>query len=207
MKQALIYLHGRGGSADESGHYRPLLPEFDVIGFDYRADTPWDAKKEFPAFFDPLREKYESVCILANSIGAYFAMNALSARQIDRAYFLSPIVDMEKLIADMLLWIGADEAALKKSGTLETPFGETLSWQYLCYVRENPLCWRVPTHILYGGKDALTSPETIRAFAEKNGAPLTVMPDGEHWFHTPRQTAFADAWLRACIFPQSSLNL
>ena len=29
----------------------------------------------------------------------------------------------------------------------------------------------------------------------KGGAELTVMPEGEHWFHTPEQMRFLDAWL------------
>ena len=29
-----------------------------------------------------------------------------------------------------------------------------------------------------GGRDSLTSPETVTAFAERTGAELTVMPDG-----------------------------
>ena len=43
--------------------------------------------------------------------------------------------------------------------------------------------------------------ETISAFAEKTGAPLTVMPGGEHWFHTREQMAFLDAWLQREVFP------
>ena len=74
-------------------------------------------------------------------------------------------------------------------------FGETLSWAYLTYVREHPVLWQVPTRILYGAHDNLTSLETIRAFAEKTGAELTVMPDGEHWFHTEWQMQFLDQWI------------
>ena len=40
MKTAVIYIHGKGGSAAESAHYEPLFPECDVIGFDYHAQTP-----------------------------------------------------------------------------------------------------------------------------------------------------------------------
>ena len=41
----------------------------------------------------------------------------------------------------------------------------------------------------------MTSLETISAFARRLGAELTVMPEGEHWFHTPEQMRFLDAWL------------
>jgi hypothetical protein len=33
------------------------------------------------------------------------------------------------------------------------------------YVRENPIEWRVPTKILYGSNDNLTSLDTVREFA------------------------------------------
>ena len=56
--------------------------------------------------------------------------------------------------------------------------------------------WKIPTRILYGEKDALTSMETIKAFAEKNNAELTVMPGGEHWFHTKEQMQFLDNWIK-----------
>ena len=37
------------------------------------------------------------------------------------------------------------------------------------------------------------------AFAEQTGAILTVMNDGEHWFHTDRQMEFLDDWIRKSI--------
>ena len=90
------------------------------------------------------------------------------------------------------------EEELREKKTVPTNFGETLSWEYLCYVRENPIEWRIPTRILYGSNDNLTSPETMREFAQKIGAPLTVMDGGEHWFHTAEQMAFLDKWVLNC---------
>ena len=199
MRACVVYLHGKGGSAAEKAHYKPLFPERDVIGFDYHAAAPWEAAEEFPAYFDALREKYTRVSLIANSIGAFFAMSAQLDAYIDRAFFLSPIVDMEKLIADLLAWAGKSEAELRERGSIPTEFGETLSWDYLSYVRAHPLSWSAPTDILYGGRDALTSLETVSAFARRCGARLTVMADGEHWFHTDAQLRFLDDWLRACL--------
>ncbi len=42
----------------------------------------------------------------------------------------------------------------------------------------HPVSWNVPTDILYGSKDKLTSIDTITAFAQKHHASLTVMEDG-----------------------------
>lgn len=199
MKEALIYVHGKGGSAAEAEHYRPLFSRGDVIGFDYQAKTPWEAREEFCHFFDAQRERYDTVTLLANSIGAFFSISALSDAQIDRALMISPVVHMEKLIQDMMLWAGVTEAELQQKKEIPTSFGETLSWAYLCYVRQNPICWTAPTSILYGEKDNLTSQETISAFAKEHQADLTVMPGGEHWFHTEEQMAFLDQWFKERI--------
>ena len=192
MKTTVIYVHGNGGSAKEAEHYAPLFEGCDVIGFDYKAKTPWEAKEEFPQFF----KGYEDVILIANSIGAYFAMHALSGRNIKKAYFISPIVDMENLINNMMTWANVNEEDLRDKGQIPTSFGETLSWKYLCYVKENPITWEIPTKILYGDKDNLTPQEVITAFAKRIGAELTVMKDGEHWFHTDKQMAFLDEWIK-----------
>ena len=196
MKKALVYIHGKGGSPQEAEHYKPLFENYDVFGFDYTAQSPWEAKLEFSAYFDDVFQKYETVSVIANSIGAYFTMAALSDRTIEKAYFISPIVNMEKLISDMMLWANVTLTELQEQKEIETAFGETLSWEYLCYVKEHPVKWAVPTHILYGENDNLTSFETISAFAKLSGATLTVMKDGEHWFHTEKQMQFLDNWLK-----------
>ena len=167
MKKLVVYIHGKGGSAAEAEHYKKLFSAYDVIGFNYQAQTPWDAVSEFTAFFTPLRQQYDTVVLLANSIGAFFSMSALSEKFIDRALFISPIVNMETLISDMMGWAGVTENVLHAQGEVATDFGETLSWEYLCYVRAHPLVWDVPTCILYGEKDNLTSYETLAAFAQK----------------------------------------
>lgn len=199
MKRLVIYVHGKGGSAEEADHYRPLFAGSDVIGFDYRAGTPWEAEQEFPAFFDRHSVGYDAVILAANSIGAYLSMSALWDKPITQALLISPIVNMERLILDMMGWAGVTERELERCGEIPTAFGETLSWEYLCYVRAHPLRWGVPTSILYGGADHLTSRETIAAFAAQTGAKLTVMEAGEHWFHTEEQMDFLDRWVAASL--------
>ena len=191
----IIYVHGKGGSAEEAQHYKTLFPEHEVIGFDYFAQTPWEAKTEFSEFFTKQREGCDNLVLIANSIGAFFAMSALDEKIVDNAYFISPIVDMEKLIASMMGWANVTEEMLAEKREIATDFGETLSWDYLCYVREHPISWNVPTRILYGEGDNLTSLETVSEFAKTHHAKLTVMPDGEHWFHTEAQMQFLDAWI------------
>ncbi|MBO4401953.1 MAG: alpha/beta hydrolase [Selenomonadaceae bacterium] len=183
MKNLAVYIHGKGGTAAEAEHYAPF---FDVTGFDYKSETPWEAAEEFPPFFNSHCAKI----LIANSIGAYFAMTALADKKFDAAFFISPVVDMEKLILNMMRQSNVTEAELRERQEIGN-----LSWKYLSWVRANPIRWQVPTHILYGENDALTSRATIENFAEKIGATLTVMAGGEHWFHTPEQMAFLDKWL------------
>lgn len=199
MKQIVIYVHGKGGTADEARHYQPLFAESDVIGFDYKSQNPWEAKREFSEFYDLHSKGYDSVILIANSIGAFFSMNALSEKNISKALFISPIVNMEKLITDMMTWANVTEDELCRKKEITTNFGETLSWEYLCYVRKHPIKWNIPTCILYGANDNLTSIETVSEFAEKTGAILTVMNDGEHWFHTAEQMEFLDNWIRKSV--------
>lgn len=198
MKDLVLYIHGKDGSPAESRHYQPLFPDFEVLGLDYKTFTPWETGAEIRAAAEKLKTQYDRVTLIASSIGAYFSMHAGIDSLIEKAYFISPIVDMERLILDMLSWAKASEAELQQRGVIPTDFGEDLSWDYLSYVRSHPISWAVPTEILYGSEDHLTSPETIRAFAEKHHAHLTVMPHGEHWFHTEEQMRFLDAWIRAC---------
>lgn len=198
MEEICIYVHGKGGSAEEADHYRMLFPDRQVIGFDYRSQTPWEAKEEFPAFFAQQRRRCDRISLIANSIGAFFAMSAPDETPVDRAYFISPVVDMENLIGNMMKWAHVTEGELEKKREIPTDFGETLSWDYLCYVRAHPISWNVPTQILYGEHDNLTSMETVSAFARQHHAKLTVMPGGEHWFHTEEQMRFLDEWIRGC---------
>ena len=187
----IIYIHGKGGKISEAEHYKKFFPNAEVIGFDYKAENIFDAVEEFQKFFN----QFDKATIIANSIGAFYAMYALSEKNIEKAFFISPIVDMENLILNMMARANVTEKILRDEKEIVTDFGETLSWKYLCYVRENPINWKVSTDILYGDKDFLTSLETMKNFAEKIGASLTIMQGGEHWFHTPEQMKFLDNWL------------
>lgn len=51
MDKAVIYIHGKDGNAEEAIHYKPLFSNCDVIGLDYTAQFPWEAKEEFPLLF------------------------------------------------------------------------------------------------------------------------------------------------------------
>ena len=196
MKNVVIYIHGKYGTAEEAEHYKKIFNEADIIGFEYTSEYPWDFQKEFSNFIDNIYTKYKKISIIANSIGAYFTMLSLTNKNIEKAFFISPIVDMEKLITDMMFLENITEEELYKKKEIKSSFGETLSWDYLTFVRKNPIEWNVPTYILYGEKDNWTSYETILNFTNKSKANLTIMRDGEHWFHTDEQIEFLNNWIK-----------
>lgn len=198
-KKAILYVHGKGGNAQEADSYKKMFPIYDVYGLDYKTWTPWETKEEFQAFCKLLEKNYESVLLIAGSIGAFFSMNSgmeeIFKSKLEKAIFISPIVDMEKLISDMMIWANVSEQKLIEEQNIATDFGETLSWEYLTYVRKNPITWKTKTYVLYGEKDNLTSRETIENFVQIHNGHLTVMKDGEHWFHTNEQVKFLNDWL------------
>ena len=195
MEKTIIYIHGKGGNASEAEYYKPLFQGYNVIGYDYKAQTPWEAKEEFPIFFDLVSKNQKSIMLIANSIGAYFAMQALTDKKIDRAFFISPIVNMEKVILNMMTWEGITENDLQEKKEIRTAFGETLSYEYLEYVRKHPIDWNIFTDVLYGEKDNITSRETMLNFVNHHNARLTEMKNGEHWFHTEEQMKFLAFWI------------
>ena len=175
MKRAILYVHGKGGSAGEADRFRAVCPGFDVLGVDYRGELPWEAAPQIAAAYDEARRQYEHIILLANSIGAYFTMLALGDQAPDRALFVSPVLDMERLILDMMAWAGVSEQALCERGEVPTDFGETLSWAYLCYVREHPIAWQVPTEILYAGA-TIWCPVRVWSSSRPPAPPRTAPP-------------------------------
>ena len=192
MKNFVIYVHGKGGSADEAEFYKKFFEN--VVGFDYKSENVWDFKEEFLQFI--FGKNLAEIILIANSIGAYFSMNALSGKKIQKAILISPIVDMEKIIENLMRAENVTENELRAKKIIPTKFGENLSWNYLKYVRENKIFWTTPTEILYGENDNFTDKKTMFDFAKKICANVTVMKNGEHFFLTAEQMNFLDNWLK-----------
>lgn len=196
---AILYIHGKGGSHMEIEQYKMNCKGFDMIGVDYDVYLPWMVQSKIKNAYNELCSKYEGIYIIANSIGAYFAMHTLQNCDIKKALFISPILDMEKLILDMMNWASVSEKELCEKGEIETDFNETLSWNYLKFVREHPIEWHIPTSILYAKKDHLNSLKTVNEFVQRHNSQLTIMENGEHFFHTDEQISFLNNWMKAAL--------
>ena len=206
-----LFVHGQGGNKTEAAAFAALAAPtgWQVLGIDLPEHgdrtgetdfTPWQVVPELRCALAELRGRWDRVGLFGSSLGAWFGLLAYPDAPLAGALFLSPVVDMEALIRKMMGWAGVSEERLAREGRIPTTFGQTLSWEYLRYVRTHPARrWRTPTAILYGARDHLTDRETVEAFAARNGCRLTVEEAGEHWFHTPEQLAVVDRWQRACL--------
>jgi len=205
-----IYVHGKNGCGNEAEAFAEIITKkgWQVISFDLPehgmrknetdAFNPWKVIPELKTIMQYTKKHWNKVGLYANSIGAWFSMLSFREEKIENCLFVSPILDMEKLIKNMMAWAYVTEEQLKQQKEIKTEYGETLSWEYFTYAKENPInMWNNKTNILYGDKDNLTEMQTVKNFTEKFGCKLTVMENGEHWFHTSEQLTVLNNWITA----------
>lgn len=170
------------------------LPEHGERTDSKRCDV-WDGISDLRTISDYAFANWERVSLYACSIGAYFSLNAYNTMPFEKALFQSPIVDMERLVKNMMLWSGVTEAELESKKEIPSPV-DTLRWDYYQYIISHPITqWNIPTAILYGGKDNLQPEESVRAFAEKFGCSLTVSENSEHPFMAQSDALIVENWL------------
>jgi len=146
------------------------------------------------------QEHWDQVSLFACSMGAYFSLLTYRDIGLKTALFLSPVVDMERIIRNMMMWFQVSPERLEKEGTIDTPVGQKLYWDYFCYVLDHPVNrWDVDTRILYGAQDNLVEFDTISNFIEKFPCTLEIMDEGEHYFHTVDQLHRFRVWLQSHI--------
>ena len=205
--QAYLFIHGKCGYKEEAVDFAEIvcpkgwqvlsidLPGHGERSSEAAAFVPWHVVPELNTVMGYARRHWAQIALRATSIGAWFSLLAFAGGALERALFVSPVLDMEHLIRNMMLWAHVDEDRLRTEREIATDFGETLSWEYLQYAKAPPIVkWDAPTAILYAGRDNLTSRDTAENFARGFGCSLTVVEDGEHWFHTPEQLEELDRW-------------
>lgn len=160
-----------------------------------------DCVRELTLIMSYVKDNWNNISLFACSMGAYFSLLAYKDEVINQTLFLSPVVNMKRIITNIMKWFNIDEEQLKNQQTVETPIGQSLYWDYYCYVNDNPINkWDKPTNILYGSKDDLCESEIVFKFVEKFKCNIVVMNEGEHYFHTPEQLKFFKEWLSNSIY-------
>ena len=204
-----LFVHGKGGSKEEAERFAEIvcaggwqvlsidLPEHGERGSEKETFDPWHVVPELQSVMSCLKSKWKNLGLRANSIGAWFSMLAFGDDAFEKCLFVSPILDMERLICNMMRLACVSEETLQREREIKTDFGETLSWKYLTYAREHQILkWDSPTAILYARKDNLTERCVVDDFCTRFHSELSVTETGEHWFHTPEQLALLDRWTK-----------
>ena len=204
--KGFLFVHGQGGNKAEAIAFAEIaVPKgWQVFSIDLpehggRRDAkrflPQDVVPELKEAYAYAKRSWKQIALRATSIGAWFSMLAFAQADLKNCLFVSPVLDMEQLIKNMMQWASVTEEQLQREKEIPTQFGQTLSWEYLCYARQNRIrSWGCLTNILYAGQDDMTSKETVDSFVRKFHCKLSVMDKGEHWFHTEEQLRVMQDW-------------
>ncbi|AKB25302.1 Alpha/beta hydrolase [Methanosarcina sp. MTP4] len=157
---------------------------------------PQNCVSDLLAVYKYARSLASDISLFACSMGAYFSLLAYHDFDIKQCLFLSPVVNMERIIRNMMEAFQVSEERLQVEKQIPLPIGQTLDWDYYCYVKKNSVCfdWKIPTAILYGSGDDLSEWKEISVFAERYQAEVKVLEHGEHYFHTEEQLQVFEAW-------------
>jgi alpha-beta hydrolase superfamily lysophospholipase len=207
-----LFVHGRNGCKETAVDFAQIavrkdwavlsidLPEHGERKQEKESFNPWCVVPELRAVMSWAKQRWLAISLRADSIGAWFSMLSFGDDKLENCLFVSPILDMEKLICNMMRCASVSEKRLKQEREIETDFGEILSWQYLDFVKKHPIKkWNAPTAILYAEKDNLTERNIIDKFVAQFRCKLTVAENGEHWFHTSEQLEILDQWTEALL--------
>ena len=152
--------------------------------------------KDLKQIIEYAKQNYEEIYLWACSMGAYFSLISYKDEDIKNSLFLSPVANMKVIIDNMMLWSNTTEEKLKEMQEIKTNFGQTLYWDYYEYVKNNPITiWNKKTFVLYGNKDNLQDENIIKDFCNNFNCSLTILENGEHYFHTEKQLEFYKNWI------------
>jgi hypothetical protein len=208
-ERVYIYVHGKMGCKENAKKFAEIAIErgYQVISFDLpehgerkNEDYPimaWNAAKDLNSISDYVVKRWADINLYACSLGVYFSLLAYKDMDIKKALFQCPVLNMERLIFNMMQWFNVTEEQLKTKKEISTPMGETLSWDYLVYAKEHPVDkWNCKTHILYPSKDNLTPKEIVDEFTNTHSVNLTVLDGAEHYFTDKKYLDKLGIWLQ-----------
>ena len=211
-EKVYIYAHGQGGSKDDAELLASVVCEqgWQVISFDLPGHGQ---RKREPASCDPQRailefreilsyakKRWDEVALFAVSLGAWLGLQSFRNEKLSDCLFLSPILDMKYVISNIMRRAGVSEERLGQERMILTHVGQPLFWEYWSFVLNNPITqWETPSRILYAENDDMTPLKIVKNFAQQFGCTLSVMKNGEHWFHTPQQLDYLRSWITSAI--------
>jgi len=207
-----LVVHGKSSCKEDAGRFATIAVDkgYQVISFDLpehgeratqgQVCTVQNGVQDLRTVMDYVRQNWNSVSLFATSLGVYFSLIAYRDVKFAMCLFSSPILNMQRLIENMMRWFDVTPEQLQAQREIPTPIGETLSWDYYCYVSEHPVeVWNSPIAILYPELDNLTEPEVVDDFAKRFGASVEVVSGSEHYLHSESELAIMDTWMKRFV--------
>lgn len=190
----VVYIHGLFGNAKEAEFYSFLSNKYDVIGLDYKDGNPWEVKNQVISEFTKISARYKKIYVIANSMGVFYAYRYLSSFKIEKAFFISPFVNMKTYIEFQMHKHSISRKQFEESKIIELPDKQVISYDFYqsLLIKDN---WKTKTYILYGEKDKVVDKDNVFNFASNHDVCLTIMKNGEHYFHTSSQLKFVKRWM------------
>lgn len=198
--RGFLFVHGLHGNREEGARFAETAEahRWQVLAVDLPGGgdvLPWEVVPALREAIAWMRLRWHRIAVRATSIGAYLSLLAFDGEGADRCLLVSPVLDMERMILGMLADRGISEAELAEKRQIRTPDGTLLSWAYLTWVRAHRIqACATSTDLLWGTADALIPQAEIDRFRAEHETVLTVIPDGEHWLHTPEQLEKVRLW-------------
>lgn len=178
---------------------------FDLSGHGQRRHEPAScdpqrAILEFREILSYAKKRWDEVALFAVSLGAWLSLQSFRDERLSDCLFVSPILDMKYVISNIMRRAGVSEERLKQERMILTPVWQPLFWEYWSFVLNNPITkWETPSRILYAENDDITPLCIVGNFAQKFDCDLSVMKNGEHWFHTPQQLDYLRSWIKSAV--------
>ena len=104
---------------------------------DDKAFTAMAANPEVRAFAQLARSQSTEVGLLASSIGAYFSLCDTPVGTFERAWLVSPLINLEYYIRDVMAEYSVTDEQLEVETVIDTPRA-VLEWPYLRFVEDHP---------------------------------------------------------------------
>ncbi len=208
----IIAIHGMLGSKEDfvllaaetvSKGYQVLsfdLPEHGERKNEAYACTPHNAIKDLTSVMNYAQTLSGCISLYACSLGAYFSLLAYQDTALEQCLFQSPVVDMLRLIGNMMKAANISEKQLKTEKVIANRYGPKFEWEYYSYVKAHPIeKWRIPTSILMGAEDEVSEVDTVKAFASRFNASLKLLEGSKHYLHGEKESQEMKEWMRKNI--------
>lgn len=204
----IVAVHGMLGSKDDFA----LLAEeaaakgFQVLSFDLPeygerkgqgiVCNPPNAVKDLASVMDYAQTLSRRISLYACSLGAYFSLLAYPDIPLEQCLFQSPVVDMSRLIANMMKAAGVSEERLQAEQVIANPYGPPLEWEYYSYVLQHPIeHWAAPTAILIGSEDEVSETKVVKDFANHYHSDLSLIEGSRHYLHRHEEVLAIRKWI------------